>query len=266
MSTKTYLLSLNSDTFNSFKLDFDNALQRLLTRMDKLQRDSGSITCKIDVQLKEDAERNLDSASEGDTVPVMRPVFTHDISTEIKVKDKTTGLLAGNRKLVWDEQLHEYVMKDIDDGQTTLFDSEPDTTPQQPEPPQLPEAVVDVDYTVISDDKGYILRNPNKCGIEHRWGILMLLTGEHLTVDESAGHCYAQLDDGTVALGSAYLAADPRYVPEDILHPHLHEEIVCNGFGMIPVGDHLEPEKITVECLDCGGILLEEANPEAEEA
>lgn len=265
MSTKTYLLSLNSDTFNSFKLDFDNALQRLLTRMDKLQRDSGSITCKIDVQLKEDAERNLDSASEGDTVPVMRPVFTHDISTEIKVKDKTTGLLAGNRKLVWDEQLHEYVMKDIDDGQTTLFDGEPDTTPQQPEPPQLPEAVVDVDYTVISDDKGYILRNPNKCGIEHRWGILMLLAGEHLTVDESAGHCYAQLDDGTVALGSAYLAADPRYVPEDILRPHLHEEIVCNGFGMIPVGDHLEPEKITIECLDCGGILLEETNPEAEE-
>lgn len=116
MSNKTYLLSLNGDTFNSFKLDFDNALQRLLTRMDKLQRDSGSITCKIDVQLKEDAERNLDSASEGDTVPVMRPVFSHDISTEIKVKDKTTGLLAGNRKLVWDEQLHEYVMKDIDAG------------------------------------------------------------------------------------------------------------------------------------------------------
>lgn len=43
MSNKTYLLSLNGDTFNSFKLDFDNALQRLLTRMDKLQRDSGSI-------------------------------------------------------------------------------------------------------------------------------------------------------------------------------------------------------------------------------
>ena len=139
MSNKTYLLSLNGDTFNSFKLDFDNALQRLLTRMDKLQRDSGSITCKIDVQLKEDAERNLDSASEGDTVPVMRPVFTHDISTEIKVKDKTTGLLAGNRKLVWDEQLHEYVMKDIDDGQTTLFDTASDNTPAQPpEPPQLP--------------------------------------------------------------------------------------------------------------------------------
>lgn len=267
MSNKTYLLSLNGDTFNSFKLDFDNALQRFLTRMDKLQRDSGSITCKIDVQLKEDAERNLDSANEGDTVPVMRPVFSYDISTEIKVKDKTTGLLAGNRKLVWDEQLHEYVMKDIDDGQTTLFDTASDNTPAQPpETPQLPEAVVDVDYTVISDDKGYILRNPGKCGIEHRWGILMLLVGEHLTVDESAGHCYAQLEDGTVALGSAYLAADPRYVPEDILRPHLHEEITCNSFGSISVGDHEEPAKITVECLDCGGILLEEANPEGEEA
>jgi hypothetical protein len=267
MSNKTYLLSLNGDTFNSFKLDFDNALQRLLTRMDKLQRDSGSITCKIDVQLKEDAERNLDSASEGDTVPVMRPVFSHDISTEIKVKDKTTGLLAGNHKLVWDEQLHEYVMKDIDDGQTTLFDTASDnTTAQPPETPQLPESVVDVDYTVISDDKGYILRNPGKCGIEHRWGILMLLVGEHLTIDESAGHCYSQLEDGTVALGSAYLAADPRYVPEDILRPHLHEEITCNSFGSISVGDHEEPAKITVECLDCGGILLEEENPEGEEA
>lgn len=51
---------------------------------------------------------------------VMKPSFSHEISTEIKVKDKTTGNLSGNRKLVWDEELMEYVMKDIDDGQTSL--------------------------------------------------------------------------------------------------------------------------------------------------
>lgn len=37
----------------------------------------------------------------------------------------------------------------------------------------------------------------------------------------------------------------------------------CNGFGTVQVGDHEEPEKIVVECLECGGILLEVENPNA---
>ena len=115
MSDKTYVLSLSADTFNAFKMDFDSALQRLLQKMDRLQSDSASINCKISVALTPAPERNFDAAREGDTVQVMKPSFSHEISTEIKVKDKTTGNLSGNRKLVWDEELMEYVMKDIDD-------------------------------------------------------------------------------------------------------------------------------------------------------
>lgn len=166
MSDKTYVLSLSADTFNAFKMDFDSALQRLLQKMDRLQSDSASINCKISVALTPAPERNFDATREGDTVQVMKPSFSHEISTEIKVKDKTTGNLSGNRKLVWDEELMEYVMKDIDDGQTSLFDTAQSrqnaASPVEQEPPQLPEGIVDVDYTVISDDKGYILRNPDK--------------------------------------------------------------------------------------------------------
>ena len=161
MSDKTYVLSLSANTFNAFKMDFDSALQRLLQKMDRLQSDSASINCKISVTLTPAPERNFDATREGDTVQVMKPSFSHEISTEIKVKDKTTGNLSGNRKLVWDDELMEYVMKDIDDGQTSLFDTEqsskPTTPPVEQEQPQLPEGIVDVDYTVISDDKGYIL-------------------------------------------------------------------------------------------------------------
>ena len=251
MSDKTYVLSLSADTFNAFKMDFDSALQRLLQKMDRLQSDSASINCKISVALTPAPERNFDATREGDTVQVMKPSFSHEISTEIKVKDKTTG----NLSLVWDEELMEYVMKDIDDGQTSLFDtaqSRQNAAPSvEQEPPQLPEGIVDVDYTVISDDKGYILRNPDKCGIQDQ------------TVSRSAGHCYAETADGIIALGSAYLAEDPRHVDDGILEPHLAEEIACNGFGTVQVGDHEEPEKIVVECLECGGILLEVENPNA---
>ena len=195
MSDKTYVLSLSADTFNAFKMDFDSALQRLLQKMDRLQSDSASINCKISVALTPAPERNFDATQEGDTVQVMKPSFSHEISTEIKVKDKTTGNLSGNRKLVWDEELMEYVMKDIDDGQTSLFDTAQNrqnaAPPVEQEPPQLPEGIVDVDYTVISDDKGYILRNPDKCGIKDQWGILKVLVGERMTVSRSAGHCYA---------------------------------------------------------------------------
>ena len=82
-----------------------------------------------------------------------------------------------------------------------------------------------------------------------------------MTVSRSAGHCYAVTADGMIALGSAYLAEDPRYVDDSILEPHLAEEIACNGFGTVQAGDHEEPEKIVVECLECGGILLEVENP-----
>lgn len=266
MNDRTYMLSLNADTFNAFKQDFDGALQRLLQKMDKLQSDSASITCKISVSLTPAPERSFDS--DGDTVQVMKPTFSHDISTEIKVKDKTSGYLAGNRKLVWDEELMEYVMKDIDDGQTSLFDTNNQdykNTVSPAEPPQLPENVVDVDYTVISDDLSYILRNPDKCGIKTRFDLMHLLVDSHLTVGESASHCYAETDDGTIAFGSAFMAADPRYMQDSILRPHLHEEIVCKEAGTVQVGNHEEPAMITVECLDCGGILLEECNPNAEE-
>ena len=125
----------------------------------------------------------------------------------------------------------EYVMKDIDDGQTSLFDTAQSrqnaAPPVEQEPPQLPEGIVDVDYTVISDDKGYILRNPDKCGIKDQWGILKVLVGERMTVSRSAGHCYAETADGIIALGSAYLAEDPRHVDDSILEPHLAEEIAC---------------------------------------
>lgn len=265
MSDKTYVLSLSADTFNAFKMDFDSALQRLLQKMDRLQSDSASINCKISVALTPAPERNFDAAREGDTVQVMKPSFSHEISTEIKVKDKTTGNLSGNRKLVWDEDLMEYVMKDIDDGQTSLFDtaqnSKPAASSVDQERTQLPEGIVDVDYTVISDDKDYILRNPGKCGIEDLWGILKVLVGERMTVSRSAGNCYVETAGGIIALGSAYLSEDPRYVDDSILKPHLAEEIACSGFGTVQVGDHEELEKIVVECLECGGILLEVENP-----
>ena len=231
MSDKTYVLSLSADTFNAFKMDFDSALQRLLQKMDRLQSDSASINCKISVALTPAPERNFDATREGDTVQVMKPSFSHEISTEIKVKDKTTGNLSGNRKLVWDEELMEYVMKDIDDGQTSLFDTAQNSKPVAPS----------VDQEL--------------------WGILKVLVGERMTVSRSAGHCYAETADGIIALGSAYLAEDPRHVDDSILEPHLAEEIACNGFGTVRVGDHEEPEKIVVECLECGGILLEVENP-----
>lgn len=83
MSDKTYVLSLSADTFNAFKMDFDSALQRLLQKMDRLQSDSASINCKISVALTPAPERNFDATREGDTVQVMKPSFSHEISTEI---------------------------------------------------------------------------------------------------------------------------------------------------------------------------------------
>ena len=77
--------------------------------------------------------------------------------------------------------------------------------------------------------------------------------------DDSIKEVYAALRAGESAQTAA--VNPDRWL--NAMEPHLAEEIACNGFGTVQVGDHEEPEKIVVECLECGGILLEVENPNA---
>ena len=121
---KQFPLSLNGDTFNGFKSDFDQMLRNLLTEMEKRDSDEATINIKMTVGLEKSEERDFEITAYEAMKEITKPTFKHEISTVMTVKNKKSGTLGGNYKLVWDSEAHQYVMREIDDGQRSLFDDE----------------------------------------------------------------------------------------------------------------------------------------------
>lgn len=114
-------LSLNGETFASLKKDFDTILERTIGNMTMKGAEDATITIKLGVSLQKTSV-----PAKGKIREVTKPTFKHDIASVMQVKDKMSGQLTGNMELVWDDDLKQYVLRPIDDGQTSLFDQEPD--------------------------------------------------------------------------------------------------------------------------------------------
>ena len=57
-----------------------------------------------------------------------KPTFKHDISSVMQVKDKKSGALTGDYQLVWNPEEGNYIMRRIDNGQTSMFDGDEPVT------------------------------------------------------------------------------------------------------------------------------------------
>ena len=124
MCTNDLDLSLNGNTFASLKSDFDEILERTLGNMTMKGADEATITIKLGVSLSKTTVPSMGAFRD-----VTKPTFKHDISSVMQVKDKMSGQLAGNMELVWDDDIKQYVLRPIDDGQTSLFDEDADQEP-----------------------------------------------------------------------------------------------------------------------------------------
>ena len=60
-NSKKYPLSMNGDTFNAFKSDFDQMLRQLLTEMEKRESEEATISIKMVVTLAKDQERDFEA-------------------------------------------------------------------------------------------------------------------------------------------------------------------------------------------------------------
>lgn len=134
MSQKTsekitvYPLSLNGDTFNGFKSDFDQLLRQLITEMEKRESEDATISVKFSVKLAPDQARDFQANGYDGMRDIIKPSFKHEISTVMQVKNKKSGNVGGNMELAWDKNLHQYIMRPIDNGQTTFFDEDGNNT------------------------------------------------------------------------------------------------------------------------------------------
>lgn len=114
-------ITLGSDIFKKAREDFDFMLQKLLKSMYRNDSTEGSITMKVNVDMKSEFVMDMN----GESCRVDKPVFEHKVDTTVPLKNKTSGKNETGMVLVFDEELGRYVLEyDTSGAQKTIFDPE----------------------------------------------------------------------------------------------------------------------------------------------
>lgn len=115
-------LTMESEAFNGLKTDFNQVLRRTLTNMERKESEQAELTVKLKISLEKDTAPDFSEVRYRAERDIVRPTFTHKISSVMQIKCEKSGVLSGNYELVWDEESGDYVMRPIEDGQMSLFD------------------------------------------------------------------------------------------------------------------------------------------------
>ena len=253
-----YPLSLNGDTFNALKSDYDAMLRQTLTKMEDLKVEDATITVKVAVTLEKDQARDFQANGYDAMRDIVKPTFKHEISTVMQVKDKKSGSLGGTMELVWDQELGQYVMRPIDNGQTTLFD----------QPGEGSGPIMDAEYTVVDDPPALPAgtaalpapqEEPEVAGLDseetkERWDTfywLLNFDGTPMKVLEAMGNYTVRTEANKVILTSA----NPHttlYCSGEILSSHVGHRLVCKASGPEEGG----LDTVSIICEECDETLF----------
>lgn len=251
-------LSLNGDTFNVLKTDFDSILRNTISNMELKGADIAEMNVKLKISLAKEQTRDFDASYDGAMRDIVRPKFEHAVQSVLQIKDKKDGTLAGNYELVWDVKEQKYVMREITDDQTSLFDKEKASSGSS--------YAIDANYVVVcaGDEQQPVLHGrklsqlPAPAVDEAReadlspfeW--LLQFADVKMKVVESEGvYTVIARSDNTVVLSSGADTDSPFYVSADKLEPHLWHTVACEI-----IGDENFPVCLTFYCDDCGDELL----------
>lgn len=251
-------LSLNGGTFNALKSDFDSILRNTLSNMELKGADTAEMNIKLKISLSKEQTRDFEARYDGAMRDIVKPKFEHAVQSVLQIKDKKDGTLSGNYELVWDGEAQKYVMREITDGQTSLFDEEqkPGFDPNNivvvggelpPAKKELPAPdgdgdFIDAEYTVVEDEK------PTDPG-PFDW--LRQFVGTSMKVIEVMGNYTVRTADNKVVLSSAASTDSPFYCPVEKLAPHVGHTIACVLYGTTD-----NEESVFVECDTCGEPLF----------
>ena len=136
-------ISLDKNTFPVMIDQFNRVLADVFGNMQMMRVDDATITLKLDISV----EKSARSTPNG-VVDMLIPRFKHAISSVMQVKDKVSGELVGDYQLVWDEEEEKFVMRKIDNGQTSIFDQDDEPVGKFVDKDYKGEAQ-DADYTEI---------------------------------------------------------------------------------------------------------------------
>jgi hypothetical protein len=138
MNPKIFDLNLDGDAFEALKADFNAVLRKTISNMEQKGSYVAEITAKMKISLSSERVPDLSTVNYEATRDTIVPKFEHKVSSVIQIKDEVNGSLNGRYELIWDAERGEYVMREIFDGQISMYDD--DDIPYHPdhEPAALP--------------------------------------------------------------------------------------------------------------------------------
>lgn len=284
--SKKMALTLESDTLNAFKTDFNQMLRKLLRTMEEQEAEEGTLNAKITVKLKQDQTRDFQTNGHDGMRDIVKPTFDHKVGITLQFKDEKSGSLGGNYEMVWDKDLMAYVMVEINNGQTTLFDNEEkDAEPQPSEAekgyevgkaiakgiadgmaeaaqldgstitsPALPEVttaegeVIEAEFIDVEED--------NLKELIEEFEHAAKYVGEDMKILHSGSDLYSVRTKkrGSIFLTSAGTAKGPFYIAPEICAAHIDHELICC----------LIEGNVVLKCIECDEVLWTMENPARE--
>ncbi len=225
------------------------------------------LTVKVGVHLEKDQTRDFRITAYEAMRNITKPTFRHEINTVLQVKDKKSGSLGGNMELVWDKDLHDYMLREIDNGQLNLFDrNEENDVGAGSGDPALPaddNGIIGTDYEVVSDSPAEEwekdVPEPKDGSDGHHadpkvlFEYMKQFIGAEMKVLESMGQYTVSTLDNKVVLSSACQPTDRFYCSAEKLAPHVGHAIICVGSP----SDEEEFKSISIWCDDCEELLFQ---------
>ena len=262
-------LSLKSETFSALKEDFDSILARTIGNMEMKGAEEATVTLKLGISLEKGSVNGPAGIRD-----IVKPSFKHDISSVMQVKDKKSGALTGDYEMVWDADEGKYVMRRIDNGQTSMFDEDcggtiidaeytdaeytalPEGQRGLPEGSQKDDAEEGAEDTAGEENPDTDCANESDGASEagptpFEW--LKQFVGQELRVTEAMGNYTVRTADNKVVLSSATGESSPFYCPAEKLEGHVGHKVSCVGYG----DESGNIMNISVECEDCEDVLFE---------
>lgn len=124
MNNKDILvLTLESTAFSKMKADFNNILRKTICNMQIKESSDATLTIKLNISLTDATAPDFSSPYSNTMRKIIKPRFDHKISSVMQIKNEASGSLKGEYELVFDKYQNDWLMKPIDSGQTSLFDS-----------------------------------------------------------------------------------------------------------------------------------------------
>lgn len=256
-------LSLKSETFSALKEDFDSILARTIGNMEMKGAEEATVTLKLGISLEKSSVNGPAGIRD-----IVKPSFKHDISSVMQVKDKKSGALTGDYEMVWDADEGKYVMRRIDNGQTSMFDDDRCGTVIEAEYTALPEGQRGLPEGSQKDDAEEETEdtdgeeNPDTDCANESDGVsefgptpfewLKQFVGQELRVTEAMGNYTVRTADNKVVLSSATGESSPFYCPAEKLEGHVGHEVSCIGYG----DSDGVIANVSIECADCNEVLF----------